>query len=225
MDQLRVGWLSFSEVAIQQLINQLSVYGLENLCLISADMSSIECMVLHSDDSGSAHHKILLNIRKTVPQIPAIIMIHAPSHVRAELLKKGMDDVVSPNIHIIELYERIIRLRNRYDKGQYVKKIGPYHINYLEREIWFNNIFIPLKPREYLLFEFLLKNAPKAISRAQLLYHLWNCKHEPGTNSVEVHIWRLRKKLSEYAPAAPKINMVRGIGYKIDLEKHSNMAL
>jgi len=215
MNGVLIGWLSFSPIFKTKFIDQLSLYHCHTICLVDADKPRLSCLILHSEELSKLQNKIFFDIQQTCPDIPTIFISDVTSTRRAELLKKGIDDVVSANIHYSELYERIIKLHQLYDKKKYCRQIGFFEIDYLKRSISFNNIFLPLKPREYLLLEFLLRHSPKPISRSELLLHLWNCKHEPGTNSVEVHIWRLRQKLAEYIPEYPIILTVRRRGYQI----------
>ncbi len=226
MERLRVSWMSFSDDGNLSLAENLSRFGIDIVCLFETDCTKIsllliKCEMIYCDKMI----KVATDIRRTIPHIPAIIICHCSSYIRGELLTKGLDDVVSPTIHPIELYARIIGLHKRYDKGQYVKKIGDFHIDYLDRNISHNGIDIPLKPREYLLLEYLIKHSPKPISRTNILHHLWNCRHDPGTNSVEVHIWRLRQKMLEYAPHAPQIQTIKNKGYVIAVSSFKQVKL
>lgn len=215
MNNIMVGWLSFSAEFQQAYIGKLSLLGCDTICLTDSNPHQLTCLILHNDDALKIKNRILIEFRKILPNIPAIIMSDASSICRAEMIQQGIDDVVSPNIHIIELYARLFSLHQRYDTSRYLKQVGQYMINYWERIISFNGTEIPLKPREFLLFEYLLSQSPKPISRSELLVQLWKVRHEPGTNSVEVHIWRLRRTLEEYTPDAPKIITLRGKGYTI----------
>lgn len=225
MEKLRISWMAFSEPYAKpnnmHSIEGLSRFGFSINCLFDTDCDQPSLLLI----SGGAITcdkivRFIIKIRRTMPHIPTILIGHSSSIVRAELLTKGVDDVVPPDIHPIELYARMIGLHKRYDKGQYIKKIGNFHIDYLERNITHDDINIPLKPREYLLLEYLIKYSPKPISRKHILLHLWNCKHDPGTNSIEVHIWRLRKKMMEYAPNAPQIQTIKNKGYAISVERN-----
>lgn len=215
MNNIRVGWLSFSSAFERDYMDKLALLGCDTICLADDNPRQITCLILHSDDRHRIKNRILLEFRKISPNIPAIIMSDVPSIGRADMIQQGIDDVVSPNIHIMELYARLFSLHQRYDTSRYLKQVGQYMINYWERIISFHNIEIPLKPREFLLFEYLLRQSPNPISRSELLVQLWKLRHEPGTNSVEVHIWRLRHTLEEYIPHAPEIITLRGKGYTI----------
>lgn len=220
MEKLHIGWMSLNGHYPIHNIEKLSSFGFTINCLFDTDCDKSSLLLI----SGGAITcdkiiRFIINIRRTMTHIPALIICHCSSIIKAKLLIKGLDDVISPDIHPIELYARMIGLHKRYDKGQYIKKIGHFHIDYLERNIAHDDINIPLKPREYLLLEYLIKHSPKPISRKHILLHLWNCKHDPGTNSIEVHIWRLRQKMMEYVPFAPQIQTIKNKGYAISIER------
>ncbi len=216
MERLYISWMSFSDDSNVSVIENLSQFGIEINCLFETACAKISLLLINSGVIFCGKMlEVAIDMRRTMPHIPAIIICHCTSSIRGSLLIKGMDDVVSPAIDPIELYARINGLHRRYDQGQYIKKIGDFYIDYLDRNISHKKISIPLKPREYLLLEYLIKNSPKPVSRTHILHHLWNCRHDPGTNSVEVHIWRLRQKMIEYAPNAPQIQTIKNKGYVI----------
>ncbi len=225
MRKILVGWLSFSQNFVENYIHKLPIFGCDTICLTDSSKQQLNCIILHSDQINKIKNKILLEFRKTHPNTPAIIMSNAASIGRAEMIKQGIDDAVSSNIHINELYERIVSLHHRYNNNKYLNPIGPYVINYLERIISFKDTEVPLKPREFLLFDYLLKQSPHIISRSELLSQLWKLRHEPGTNSVEVHIWRLRQTLKEYIPYAPTVRTIRGKGYTISIENRAEQTM
>ena len=77
---------------------------------------------------------------------------------------------------------------------------------------------IELTPREFGLLEHLMVNAGQALSKRQLLEHVWGYDLVPDENVVEVYIGYLRKKVD--APfGSPLIRTVRGVGYKIEAGK------
>ena len=216
MRKLYISWMSFSDDGNLFAIESLTRFDIEINCLFETGCAKISLLLINCGATYCDKMiKVITDMRTTMPHIPAIIIGHFSRYIRGDLLTKGMDDVVSPAIHPIELYARIIGLHKRYDQGQYVKKIGDFYTDYLDRNISHSKIIIPLKPREYLLLEYLIKHSPKPVSRTNILHHLWNCRHDPGTNSVEVHIWRLRQKMLEYAPYAPKIQTIKNRGYVI----------
>jgi two-component system OmpR family response regulator len=73
---------------------------------------------------------------------------------------------------------------------------------------------IDLQPREFRLLEVLLRNQDHVVTRTMLLEEVWDYHFDPGTNVIDVHISRLRKKIDE-AGQTPLLHTVRGVGYML----------
>ncbi len=217
-DGLIVAWFSLNPNFLPLYLETLQLLNCDTVLLFNSNSAKISCLLLHSEKDIEKEYQTLLAHRQQYPDIPAIIITEASSKRRAQFILEGIDDVVNKDICPTELLARIKRLHTSYTADRYHKKIGPFSINYLRREIHYLSTPIPLMPREYLLLDYLLRHSPTPISRMQLLSHLWNCNHEPGTNSVEVHIWRLRRKLEIYVPQHLQIKTIRGEGYTITTE-------
>ncbi|GAC1631884.1 MAG: response regulator transcription factor [Nevskia sp.] len=71
---------------------------------------------------------------------------------------------------------------------------------------------IELKPQEFRLLEYLLRNVGKVVTRTMILESVWDYNFDPQTNVVDVHVSRLRAKIDR-EPAPPLIHTVRGSGY------------
>jgi two-component system, OmpR family, response regulator len=73
---------------------------------------------------------------------------------------------------------------------------------------------IELQPREYRLLEYLMCNVGQIVTRKMLFEGVWDYHFDPGTNVIDVHVSRLRKKLDEGSDV-PIVHTVRGIGYRL----------
>ena len=72
---------------------------------------------------------------------------------------------------------------------------------------------IDLSPTEYKLLRFLLGNAGRVLSRAQILDHVWEYDFGGNTSVVDTYISYLRKKVDRFDP--PLIHTIRGVGYSL----------
>ena len=72
---------------------------------------------------------------------------------------------------------------------------------------------IALSPTEYKLLRFLMRNAGRALSRAQILDHVWDYDFEGESTVVETFMSSLRKKVEGDGPRL--IHTVRGLGYRL----------
>ncbi len=70
----------------------------------------------------------------------------------------------------------------------------------------------PLRPREFALLEYLMRNAGRVVSKTMILSHVWDYGFDPRTNVVDVLVFRLREKVDK-GFEQKLIHTVRGIGY------------
>jgi two-component system copper resistance phosphate regulon response regulator CusR len=73
---------------------------------------------------------------------------------------------------------------------------------------------IPLTTKEYALLEYLARNAGRVVGREEISEHVWDESFDSFTNTIEVYINRLRRKIDE-PPAKPLIHTRRGAGYML----------
>ena len=74
----------------------------------------------------------------------------------------------------------------------------------------------PLRPREFALLEYLMRNAGRVVSKTMILSHVWDYSFDPRTNVVDVLVHRLREKIDKGFDRK-MIRTVRGIGYVLEV--------
>ena len=74
-------------------------------------------------------------------------------------------------------------------------------------------VLIELSPTEFTLLRYLLINADRVVSKAQILDHVWDYDFDGDAGIVETYISYLRKKIDIYEPTL--IHTVRGVGYRL----------
>jgi two-component system OmpR family response regulator len=85
------------------------------------------------------------------------------------------------------------------------------------REVWRGETPIELTVTEYKLLRYLMLNARRVLSKAQILDHVWSYDFDGDAGVVETYISYLRKKIDADRP--PLIHTVRGVGYSLRLPK------
>src|SRR6185369_17234722 len=85
-------------------------------------------------------------------------------------------------------------------------------LDLLTRKVTRGGTVIELRPREFTLLEFLLRNAGKVVSKTMILSHVWGYHFDPQTNVVDVLVSRLREKIDRPF-GRPLLHTVRGVGY------------
>jgi two-component system OmpR family response regulator len=136
---------------------------------------------------------------------------------RIEGLEGGSDDYLVKPFSFGELLARANALFRRSDARPIADpkiRIADVEIDPLARVVRRSGKKIDLKPREYLLLEYFARNAGKVVTRTMLLEQVWDYHFDPGTNVVDVHVSRLRRKLEEGFDR-PLLHTVRGAGYML----------
>ncbi len=94
-------------------------------------------------------------------------------------------------------------------------RVGPLVLDILHRDARHRDRWLSLHPREFELLWRLGEAAGRVVDRRTLLRDVWRVTHEPETNSVEVHIYRLRAKLAGHGVDGLVLTHETG-GYRID---------
>lgn len=148
-----------------------------------------------------------------------ILMISALSDVdeRVRGLRAGGDDYLSKPFASDEMAARVevlLRRRNPVSESETVLRVADLELNLISREARRSEQPLNLLPTEYKLLEFMMRNCGQIITRMMIFEEVWGYHFDPGTNLIDVHIGRLRKKID--APGLiPLIRTVRGSGYVI----------
>lgn len=145
-----------------------------------------------------------------------IIILSAKHSVddRVKGLQTGSDDYITKPFAFSELLARIHALIRR--GGSAVRSthltVGDLSIDLLTREVLRAGRKIALQPREFVLLEYLMRNAGRVVSKTMVLEHVWDYHFDPQTNVVDVLVCRLRGKV-EGNFDEKMIHTIRGVGY------------
>ena len=133
-------------------------------------------------------------------------------------LRSGGDDYLVKPFAFVELLARVEALGKRASptKSQQstLLKAGNLEMDLLARKVKLGGKAIELQTREFRLLEYLLKFKGQLVTRTMLLEGVWDYHFDPQTSVIDVHISRLRKKLSDKNNSL--IKTVRGAGYIIE---------
>jgi two-component system, OmpR family, response regulator len=132
-------------------------------------------------------------------------------------LNVGGDDYVTKPFSLAELVARVHAvLRRSHGNGHGTRiSFSDLEMDDDTREVFRGGRLIELTATEYRLLHYLLVNARKVLSRAQLLDHVWDYDFGGDSGVLETYISYLRKKVDVDAP--PLIHTVRGVGYTVRL--------
>lgn len=160
--------------------------------------------------------ELLAALREAGDEVPVIFVSgHNAPEERVRGLRLGADDFVVKPFSFDELLARMEAvLRRRRSLAPLC--IGELKLDLARRKTERCGKPVDLSPREFDLLLALAKTPGATLSRAQLLFDVWDMRFDPGTNLLDVHLGRLRKKLDKHG--RPAIQTVRGEGYRLALE-------
>lgn len=155
---------------------------------------------------------VLAALRRQGNSIPVLILTARDAVAdRIKGLDAGADDYVLKPFDLDELAARIrALLRRRAGRADAVIEHGELTLNMSTREARHRGKELALSAREFALLEALLERPGAILSRAQLEERLYGWGEEVESNTVEVYIHSLRRKLG-----ADFIRNVRGVGYRV----------
>ena len=129
-------------------------------------------------------------------------------------LDAGADDYLIKPFAFKELLARINALLRR-PKNSFPDTLsaGDIKIDTKSRIVTYKNKIINLTLKEFMVLEYLLRNINKVITRDELYSHAWDFADSSFSNTVDVHIKNLRKKIHDNSKI---IQTIRGVGYKME---------
>ena len=133
---------------------------------------------------------------------------------RVRGLQAGGDDYLTKPFAFEELLARVQALIRRATGAAEPTRlaVGELVLDLVSRRVERGGRVLDLRPREYALLEYLMRNAGRVVSKAMILSHVFDYSFDPRTNVVDVLVHRLRDKVDK-GFAAPMIHTVRGMGY------------
>jgi two-component system OmpR family response regulator len=163
---------------------------------------------------------VLERLRGYGVQAPVLVLSAiGESDAKAAGLDKGADDYLGKPFSLEEVLARIRALerRARSDPHPEVLINGALEIWLKAGRVFYAGRVVDVSPKEFLLLKLLVENSGGTVTRRMILENVfnWRAADDPGTNVVDVHIHRLRAKLTELA-GFNLIRTVRGIGYVFD---------
>jgi two-component system OmpR family response regulator len=134
---------------------------------------------------------------------------------RVRGLELGGDDYLTKPFAFAELLARVQALVRRASgaPASSTLTVGDLSLDLLSRRATRGGRELPpLRPREFALLEYLMRNAGRVVSKTMILAHVWDYSFDPRTNVVDVLVFRLRDKIDKgFDPKL--IHTERGMGY------------
>ena len=133
---------------------------------------------------------------------------------RVRGLQAGGDDYLTKPFAFAELLARVQALIRRSTGAAEPTRlaVGDLTLDLLTRKVQRGATPIDLRPREFALLEYLMRNAGRVVSKTSILSHVWGYNFDPNTNVVDVLVSRLRDRIDRPFPVK-LLHTVRGAGY------------
>lgn len=164
---------------------------------------------------------LLKDFKKLPERHDAVIVLTARGAVddRIHGLEAGADDYLPKPFSLNELLARMHAITRRKHKLESNDvSVKGFRINIQNRTVHYGEDRINLTKKEFEIFNYLVLNKNRVISRTNLTEHVWGDVLEINSDSnfVDVHVKNLRKKLSQFSPV-DWFETVRSIGYRINI--------
>jgi two-component system OmpR family response regulator len=184
--------------------------GLDAALDQSYDVAVVDVMLPKRDGLS-----IIEELRRRGVTTPVLILSARRSvDDRVRGLQAGGDDYLTKPFAFAELLARVQALVRRASRTPEATTltVEDLVLDLLSRRVLRAGIAIDLRPREFALLEYLMRNAGKVVSKTMILSHVWAYNFDPQTNIVDVLVSRLREKIDR--PFDRKLlHTVRGVGY------------
>jgi DNA-binding response OmpR family regulator len=206
--------------------------GEEALAHIDTDPADL--VVLDVMLPGIDGFEVLRRLRSTGDTVPVIVLTARDEDVEKIVgLELGADDYLVKPFNPRELSARVRAVLRRQselkalqakvarvqaarpDGGTALSKAEGLRFDHPRRRAWFQGQPLELRPREYDLLHFLARHRGQVFTRRSLLSHVWGHESHIDERTVDVHVRRLRSKLSAIAPEAQVILTEWGVGYRL----------
>ena len=178
-----------------------------------ANACDYDAVVLDLMLPGRSGFQVLRDIRARKPALPILILTAKDTvQERVAGLDGGADDYMVKPFALAELSARLRAVMRRGAARENVLRVADLEIDTLRRTVRRAGRTVDLKPKEYALLEFLVRNSDRPVTKSLIIEHVWNIHFDSVSNVVEVHINSLRNKIDRGFDF-PLIHTIRGVGY------------
>jgi two-component system copper resistance phosphate regulon response regulator CusR len=183
---------------------RLALEGVDDILIVDLGLPDLDGITL------------ILRLRKIGVKAPVLILSARRSvDDRVRGLEQGGDDYLTKPFALAELLARLRNLlkRNGPPGNEATRlQVLDLELDLLRREATRSGEILQLTPQEFVLLEYLCRNAGRVVTRSMILDQVWGMRIQPDTNVVDVHIYRLRGKVDGKGQQ-PLIRTLRGVGY------------
>ncbi|MEO8360118.1 MAG: response regulator transcription factor [Vicinamibacteria bacterium] len=186
--------------------------GLAAASILTYDVAIVDVMLPKRDGLS-----LIEELRRKKVATPVLILSARRSvDDRVRGLQSGGDDYLTKPFAFAELLARVQALLRRSTRTSEptTLTVADLELDLLTRRVTRGGTSIDLRPREFALLEYLMRNPGIVVSKTMILSRVWEYNFDPQTNIVDVLVSRLREKIDR--PFESKmLQTVRGVGYRL----------
>jgi two-component system, OmpR family, copper resistance phosphate regulon response regulator CusR len=180
-----------------------------------AGAADYDAVVLDLMLPGRSGFQVLRDIRARKAKMPVLILTAKDSvDERVTGLDGGADDYMGKPFALAELSARLRALLRRGAPHETTLRLADLEMDTIRRVVRRAGRPIDLKPKEYALLEFLMRNSDRPVTRSLIIEHVWDIHFDSVSNVVDVHVNSLRSKIDR-GFGSPLLHTVRGVGYML----------
>ncbi len=161
-------------------------------------------------------YKVVEELRRREVWTPVLMLTAKDGEYdEADAFDLGADDYLTKPFSFVVLTARIRALVRRGKPERPVElTAGDLALDPTSRRVRRGDTEVELTPKEFSLLQYFMQNPGAALSKSQILSHVWDSAYEGDPNILEVYVGYLRKKIdAPFGRAA--IETVRGLGYRL----------
>ena len=178
-----------------------------------ANALDYDAVVLDLMLPGRSGFQVLRDIRARKAALPILILTARDSlEERVAGLDSGADDYMVKPFALAELSARLRAVLRRGTPRENTLRVADLEVDTVRRTVRRAGRAVELKPKEYALLEYLVRNSDRPVTKSLIIEHVWNIHFDSVSNVVEVHINALRNKIDRGFDR-PLIHTLRGVGY------------
>jgi DNA-binding response OmpR family regulator len=184
--------------------------------LLAAREADVDAVVLDLMLPGMSGIDVCRQLRREGNDVP-IVMLTARGAVseRVAGLEAGADDYLVKPFALEELHARLRAIRRRREPEEQRLIVGDVVLDDSERRVWVADREVTLSRREFDMLSSLMSRHGRVVSRERLYDDVWDFATDIASNTLDVHMSRLRRALAGSEQVT--IRTLRGVGYRLEL--------
>ena len=191
-------------------------------CLLGAEYDAVLLDVMMPKLDG---YSVLRRLRKRDVETPVLLLTAKDAVAdRVKGLDLGADDYLVKPFSFDELLARIRALtRKRAGNRKNQFSIADLVVDIERRTVHRGGVEITLLPKEFSIFEYMIRYQGVVLSRGQMENQIWNYEYSGSSNNIDAYISRLRKKI-DGAGRKKLIHTIRGVGWVLRVDNEGYKA-